>query len=99
MQQSVLAVAVDSLTVECRRPDLETTHVQVDVYPAGIAFQFGTLTPSGGLCFPVADFEFLSYSEYEETALLYQDGLFNEEELAAWIEGYEISATFGSEAA
>ena len=88
-----------STTVDCNRADLGTTHLKIDVYPVGVAFWFGVITPLGGIAFPATLYEFLPYSEYEEAELIYQDGQFNTDEIAAWTTGYEIMAKFRGNAA
>lgn len=85
----------DSTIVECRRADLGTTHLKIDVHPVGVSFWFGIVTPLGGIAFPATFYEFLPYSEYEEAELIYQGGQFDMDEIAAWTDGYEVLAKFG----
>ena len=88
---------LDTIILQCPRPDLSTTHVRLTMFGDGLAIDYGTfrLATHGMRQYylfqaRVGDVEFLSSFQHPELFDLHDGYGWNAIELAAWIDALRI---------
>lgn len=81
---------MDTIIIQCLRPDLGTEYVQLTIDPLGLDIAFGNLIYLGYFSSTAAEKEFVSIVENPELEALHDGRGWNLDELAAWVRQFEV---------